>query len=137
MKPPQAGFPLGGTLAAIVCVCDWRSSATGPRAPARWECWESARLYAPPGAAVSVRLASAAGTGRLWRLRVGCHTDDISAAESWARWPAVTAEYDLPAAGGAAVEVRPPRSTSVLTIICPGFDQILTVPGSVFKLLAR
>ncbi len=44
-----------------------------------------------------------------WRLRVGCHTDDISAAESWARWPAVTAEYDLPAVGAAAVEVRPPQ----------------------------
>ncbi len=94
-------------------VRDRHSSQTDLRPPDRFECWESTRLYAPPGGAVSVRLASAAGTGRLWRLRVGCHDDDITAADVWARWPAVTAEFDLPAAGGAAVEVCPPRSIRV------------------------
>uniref|UniRef100_A0A7S1MBV2 Peptidase M60 domain-containing protein n=1 Tax=Neobodo designis TaxID=312471 RepID=A0A7S1MBV2_NEODS len=76
--------------------------------------WASTMLYANPGEPLVITsLPTAHPHGgyayhRQWRLRVGCHTDDlVQHQDTWKRWPSVAEDFALPPPGSAAVTVTP------------------------------
>ena len=55
--------------------------------------WQSTGLYLAPGAVLSVQLTDGSVDG--WRLRVGCHKDQLWQKDQWSRWPEITGEWPL------------------------------------------
>lgn len=81
--------------------------------------WHSTGLYAAPGEVLTVTLPAAA-TGRGLRLRIGCHTDNLSGSDSWSRVPEITRAFELRAvetqaanAFGGLVYVEVPRAQNL------------------------
>lgn len=59
--------------------------------------WQFTGLYAAPGEIITIRLPEAA-TQRGLKVRIGCHTDNISKREKWARFPEISRVANLHAA---------------------------------------
>lgn len=99
--------------------------------------WHSTGLYAAPGEVLTVKLPAAAA-GRGLRLRIGCHTDNLTGSDSWSRVPEITRTFELCAvetqavnAFGGLVYVEVPRAQNlgeIAVIIGPA------VPVPHFKL---
>ncbi|MGI6401142.1 MAG: M60 family metallopeptidase [Thermoguttaceae bacterium] len=56
--------------------------------------WTSTGLYAAPGEVVTIKIAPElfAKLPRPFRVRVGCHSDNITRLQRWARYPEITLE---------------------------------------------
>jgi hypothetical protein len=56
--------------------------------------WQSTGLYAAPGETVMVKVP-AAMTTRGWKIRVGCHSDELWRHEKWRRFPVISRVFEV------------------------------------------
>jgi hypothetical protein len=68
--------------------------------------WVSTHLYASPGDVITAVVLWPSPLAAIeWRLRVGCHRDDLSHASSLRRWPAVSQTAELQPTGVTSLHV--------------------------------
>ncbi|GLI60851.1 hypothetical protein VaNZ11_003064 [Volvox africanus] len=57
--------------------------------------WRSTGLYAPPGQVISVIFGTPNAVGKMLKVQIGAHTDDLSGKPTWARVPSIVSSFDL------------------------------------------
>lgn len=101
--------------------------------------WQSTGLYAAPGETVVVKVPSAMIT-RGWKIRVGCHSDEIWRREKWQRFPVISRVFEVEAealpvanAFGGLIYIHIPRDEARGGFQVPtfgGYGWIGEKPGS-------
>jgi len=108
-NPAAAAFP-GDVKPGTKHVTDFRFTVDMnlPR-------WQFTGLYAAPGEVVTVNLSDEAAKRGL-KVRIGCHTDNISPREKWSRFPSISRATELTSAStrianpfGGLVYIEVPR----------------------------
>lgn len=103
--------------------------------------WQSTGLYAAPGETVTVTLDKPLPPGVKLRVRVGCHTDELTGANHWPlkRFPMVSRAFvvtpgDTPVAnafgGNIFVEVSGTELTTVTPYMWQGWESARPKPGT-------
>lgn len=107
--------------------------------------WQSTGLYAAPGETVTVKLDAPLPAGVKLRVRIGCHTDELTESNHWPlkRFPLLSREFEVtPGApapianafgGNIFVEVSGTELTTVTPYMWEGWESARPKPETLAK----